>query len=242
MNHLDDGTLQAFLDDELPPDQRTGVAEHLLGCADCRAAKESLSQANETFSEKIALLDVAPHSGTDVPGRRNRALTGGAFVKAASLTLLLAAAASAAVPGSPVREWIARAVMPDDGDDAVVEQPAERAMPAPRSAPAGVAVAADGPVDVVLTGLEGTTIRLVETEEAAVAVSALGGQVDPVFVTGPGQLEVRDGEGGEVTVALPRSLDAARVLVDGRLYAEKVGGRLEIHVPAATVDGALVWR
>lgn len=243
MNHLDDGTLQAFLDDELAPEERAGVAEHVLVCDDCRASKEELVQATATFSEKVAILDVAAPSVSQAPARGRSGLPGGTFVKAASLTLLLAAAASAAVPGSPVRQWIDRAVEPETVRETtpVASEP-ELSPPAPAPLPAGVALVPTGPMEIVLTGLEGSTIRLVETDGPSVVVSAVGAAADPVFHTAPGTIGVRGGEGGEVTVELPRSMVSARLMVDGRLYAEKVAGQLEIHVPAETAEGVRIWR
>ncbi|NIP78944.1 MAG: hypothetical protein GWM90_06985, partial [Gemmatimonadetes bacterium] len=44
MTHLDEGTLQAFLDDELPSAERAEVAEHLLACETCQKAHEALMQ------------------------------------------------------------------------------------------------------------------------------------------------------------------------------------------------------
>lgn len=244
MNHLDDGTLQAFLDDELPPQERASAAEHLLECPQCQGTKEDLVRAHSVFSDAVSVLDVdAPGRMTSVtaatgPGTRFGA---GAFVRAASLILLVAAAASAAVPGSPVREWIVRAVEPAPVEEPVpVAEPAPDPVPAPAPAPAGVSLA-PRPVDVVLTGLEGSSIRLVETEGGRVTVSARGGETDPSFRTAAGRVEVRDGTGGEVTVEWPASLGTARLVVDGELYAEKVGGELRIHVPAETVEGARIW-
>lgn len=247
MRHLDDGTLQAFLDDELRPKDRADAAEHLLGCPQCQDTKDELVRAHSVFSEAVSVLDVdapvrtAPAAATSRTGVGFR---GGAFVKAASLILLLAAAASAAVPGSPVREWIVRAVEP-----APVEEPAPTVEPAPEpapapavpAAPAGVSLAAR-PMDIVVTGLENATLRLVETDgESVITVSALGATTDPSFRTGAGTLEVRDGVGGEITVEWPASLETARLVVDGELYAEKAAGELVIHVPAETVEGARIW-
>ena len=37
MSHVDEGTLHAYLDGELPPAERTAVEAHLAECARCRA-------------------------------------------------------------------------------------------------------------------------------------------------------------------------------------------------------------
>ncbi|MGK7312442.1 MAG: anti-sigma factor family protein [Candidatus Longimicrobiales bacterium M2_2A_002] len=241
MNHLDDGTLQAFLDDELPPQERASAAEHLLACPQCQDTKDELVRAHSVFSEAVSVLDVdppgraAPATRRAGPGRR-----GGPFVKAAILILLVAAAASAAVPGSPVREWIVRAVEPAPAEapaPAVEPEP----EPAPAPVPARVSLAAGQPVAVLLTGMEGSTLRLVETEGERVTVSAVGAETDPSFRTATGTLEVHDGVGGEITVEWPTSLETARLVVNGELYAEKAAGALRIRVPAETVEGVHIW-
>lgn len=241
MNHLDDGTLQAFLDDELRPGERADAAEHLLGCRQCRSAKDELVQAHSVFAEAVSVLDVEVPE-TSAPVRRGWSAGGRAFVKAAGLILVVSAAASAAVPGSPVREWIIRAVRPEP-----VEAPAtlEAVEPAPTPmppAPAGVSLPVTAPVEVALSDLDGTTIRLVETDGDRVTVSALGGEVDPVFNTAADRIEVRGAVGGEITVEVPRAVRQLRLLVDGELYADRDLGELRVHVPAETVDGARVWR
>ena len=251
MNHLDDGTLQAFLDDELRPAERADAAEHLLGCRRCRAAKDDLVRAHSVFSEAVSVLDVdAPSRSAPGSGRgfgrgfgrgSGRGLGVGALAKAAGLVLLVSAAASAAVPGSPVREWIVRTVSPEP----VAEAPAMAAtepVPAPVPMPAGVSLPAGAPVDVLLSGLDGTTVRLVPIDGESVAVSALGVETDPVFRTAAGRIEVRDAVGGEITVSVPRSAERARLMVNGELYAECEAGEVRVHVPAETVDGAHVWR
>lgn len=244
MEHLDDGTLQAFLDDELTAEERAAAAEHILACGDCREAREGLARANTVFSEAVAALDpTAPERR--VPERRESRrlhLGGGSLVKAASLILLVAAAASAAVPGSPVRQWIVDVVEPTP----VTETAAPEAVPVPvtapaEAAPAGVSVVPENGVEIVVTGMDGTAIRLVETDGRRVTVAARGADRDPVFTTGSGRIEIRGGVGGEVTVELPRSIRWARLVVDGELYAEKEGGALRLVVPAES-DGAHTWR
>jgi len=37
MQHLDEGTIHAWLDGELPPDDAESAARHVAGCAECRA-------------------------------------------------------------------------------------------------------------------------------------------------------------------------------------------------------------
>jgi hypothetical protein len=246
MTHLDDGTLQAFLDDELPACPRAEVAEHLLGCEQCHESYESLAQANAVFTQSVSVLDVEPPARSPAAGAlggRTRRSTA-TFVRAAGLVLALAAAASAAVPGSPVREWIERAVEPPAPEPApvvpVVVEVEEPAAPAP----SGVAIrpSSSGRLLVALIDLEDMEIRLESTNAAMASVSVVGAEREPTFSTGSGRVEVRNGAGGTVHVRLPAGVDGARVEVDGSLYAANRDGRLRTRVAADTADGAFIWR
>lgn len=250
MKHLEDGAMQAFLDDEMPAVERAGVAQHLLGCETCHERYQELTQANALFTQSVSLLDVEPPAATPptpTPAattamRRARAGTY-SFVKAAGLVLALAAAASAAVPGSPVRQWVANAIEPDraPAPQVVAEQaPAPVATLPP--APAGLSISpAGGTLVVSLDRMDGSAIRLAGAEGSQASVSVVGAERDPEFRTGPGRLLVRDGVGGTVHVRLPVNHDGARLEVEGRLYAESRGGEIRVLVPPQTVDEEFGW-
>lgn len=244
MTHLEDGTLQAFLDDELAPGERAQVAEHLLGCERCHETYESLAQANALFTQSVSVLDVEPPARKRATSGSSPVSTGTAsFVRAAALVLVLAAAASAAVPGSPVREWVLRTV-DRTSQPAGPEDPAPGATADRRpSAPAGVAVhPSNGSVLVALNGLEAMEVRLETASGTLARVSVVDAEREPGFRTSAGRVEVRDGTGGSIRVRMPAGVSGARLEVDGRLYAETTAGVLRIHVPADTVGGDIVWR
>lgn len=155
MTHLDDGTLQAFLDDELAPADRASVAEHLLACDRCQHAHESLTRANALVTQSASVLDVAPTapvrrrtSGHEGRAQQSRGRTRLAAVGRAAVlviaTAAVAAAAAAAVPGTPVHDWVTRALAPSDTEPPV-------APSAPPPAPA-VASGPDGVVEGVVRG------------------------------------------------------------------------------------------
>lgn len=151
MMHLDDGTLQAFLDDELAPADRASVAEHLLGCDRCQAAHDTLTRASALFTQSASVLDVAPAAPVrarpsgqvDASRRRTRRRTA-AVAKAAVLVVAVAAAASAAVPGSPVHQWMTRTLATPEAD-APGDPPMQPPPPAARPG-------ADGVVEGVVRG------------------------------------------------------------------------------------------
>ncbi|MEJ2503657.1 MAG: zf-HC2 domain-containing protein [Gemmatimonadota bacterium] len=247
MSHLEDGTLQAFLDDELAPAGRAEVAEHMLGCERCRTRHAGLSRANALFTDAMAAIDVAPP--VDVPSgapRRRARRSAGSLVKAAGLILALAAAASAAVPGSPVRMLIATVVDREPASAASEAPPVRPETPpveiAP-PAPAGVSIAtASDPVVVSLDGLTEVVIRLEATDAGTATVAVVGAERDPVFRTGSGRIDVAEGTGGQVRVSLPAGSPGSRLLVDGRVYAEIGEDGLTALVTAEADAGALIWR
>ena len=246
MTHLDEGTLQAFLDAELPVRERAAVAEHLLACAACRAEVDALKATNARLTEALAQLDVpAPAAAPPAVAPRRLSFGGPSLLRAAVLVLLVAAAASATVPGSPLREWIVEAVRPAP---AAVEAPRpvpevvrDPAAGAP-AAPVGVALSEAREVEVVVSGLEDAAIRLLRTDAAGVSVSAAGTVRDPVFRIGVDRIEVIGGAGGELVVEVPRGARMVRLVVDGRRYAEVVRGALHV-LEAGEEDGdGVVWR
>ncbi len=245
--HLDEGTLQAFLDEELPAGERASAAEHMLVCEQCRGAHDDLRRAGALFSYAVSLLDgeAAPAAATAVGRGEGRARRGGigSLVKAAGLILVVAAAASAGVPGSPVRVWVERIVARDDPEPAAAPVDAPDEEPAPPVAmPVGLAVVPSGDtLDIVLEDVSDVTIRLRRSGAEQATVSAAGSAVDPAFESGRGRIALRGASGGELIVELPETLTTARLLVNGRLYADVVHGRMEARVPAQERGGDLVW-
>lgn len=242
--HLDEGTLQAFLDDELATGERSAAAEHMLACEQCRTAHEGLKRANALFSDAVSSLDADSVSALPPAPARPvaRARWGaGSLVKAAGLILFLAAAASAAVPGSPVRLLVERVVQRD-----APEEPATAAAPAPAEPPAPqpvglVVLPASGALEVSIRDFRHGSIRVRLSGADEASVSALGTTEDPTFESGSGRIGVRGGSGGSLMVELPETLRAGRVLVDGQVYAEVTDGRLRVLVPARELGGELVW-
>lgn len=248
MAHLDDGALQAYLDGEITGRDRAATAEHLLTCGECRGRLDALKRANQRLTSALAALDVA--APAEAPRRplsaRSRLGVGGwSVVRAAVLVLVLAAAASASVPGSPVREWIAQVVRPaGPAAEMAPATPPEAPAPAPSPAvePAGISVPGLRDMDVVVTGLEGATIRLVRSGAPGLSVSARGGERDPLFRMGTGRIEVVGGVGGELRIEMPGSGGGLRLFVDGRPYAQFADEVLRLSEPAEREGDDVVWR
>ncbi len=107
--HRSEGEIQAFLDDQLLGRERAAMAQHLMGCAECRALYDELQAAKSLVSAQIGLLDVDPPAVPEPRVARRLARASGSLTKAAIL-VLLAAGAVAAASSAPVRDWVVRAV------------------------------------------------------------------------------------------------------------------------------------
>ncbi|HEX8672312.1 MAG TPA: zf-HC2 domain-containing protein [Longimicrobium sp.] len=243
MKHLDEGTLQALADGELAGGERRTADAHLAGCGACAAELASLRADHATLVAALARADVAPPTAAaQMSLRRRRAAAQWAgegrraLLRAAMLLVALGGVAFAAVPGSPLREWIA-------GDAPAA--PARPELPAlkPKAAPApampapaaGVSILPDGgAVRVVLNGAaKGLVVHARITSGELVEVSASGAAAGARFRTAPGRIEVLDAGAGEIRIALPRGADAAVVEVDGRVYVAKEGAELRVSPPGA---------
>src|SRR5688572_11458897 len=123
MAHIEQGDLQAYLDDEVGA--RAEIDAHVHSCAECAAELGRLREASTLFASAMHGMDTqAPvfsalaelkHSNgaAAVAPKRQPARVPLVRVPLARAALLLfgfAAAASATIPGSPVRAWLGDAL------------------------------------------------------------------------------------------------------------------------------------
>lgn len=249
MVHLSDDRLLAYLDGELDAGERGRVAGHLAECPRCAEELEALRSASASFSRALTLLDVpAPVAAAESAVRRRIrgprvSIMRGALLRAAVLVLGFAAMASAALPDSPVRGWLAEAwdqavsVFGDRRQVPVVMPPVVEDEPDQ----AGISILPEGGrVHILVKGLAPSArmrVRLIDGSR--LSVNALGAAADARFLTSRGRIEVLGGGPGELVIEVPRTVGAAVVEVDGRVYVEKEGDTLHARVPADT-DGVEV--
>lgn len=274
MSHASEATLVAYRDGELAPEERRALADHLEGCRRCAGRHAEVGRISDRLSAALAELDPpaptleaatlrrraglrvvpggrgsppgggrasGPATGTDAPKEafsRRRSLV------AAILLLVAFTGAAAALPGSPLRAWLADSVRaiaaffdPGEAPAPPALEPATDGDATPRS---GVAVAPyGGGVRISLLSPSPETVirvRLVDAPRASVL--ATGG----TYRTGRGSLEVLDAGSGEVTIEIPRATRWAVVEVDGRPVVEKRDGDLRLLAPADTVDSEIFFR
>jgi hypothetical protein len=263
MSHLDVGTLQAILDEDLAEAQRASAAEHLARCSECAAQLEELRTVSRLFASAVALLDRPERiSAASAPtlSQAERAprlvrlparvwqsatrMSAGSLARAAILLLVFAAAASATIPGSPVRDWLSYAwdrttsifsSGPESSEPAPLPKPAAHVTPAPAPAPAvpttaavaGVSVRPVGGQVEVLLNRPDATIRVRLVDGNRVVVQASGAAASARFQTGPGRIEVSGGGTGEFVIEIPRSTSLATIRVDGKVILRKQGASLK---------------
>lgn len=252
--HLGEGTLQALIDGELSPPERAQAETHLAACPACAAGLRELRGVHERVTSLLAGGDVAApvaQAQMSLRARRLRARPAvnwpQALLRAAILVLGLAGVAAAAVPGSPVREWITQNVLPHPRPHQrprlhpVVQAPPPARPPA--EATSGVSIRTEKDVvRVVLTGASPRleiVARLVDGDRAGV-VARGPHSASRRFRTSPGRIEVIGAGAGALEVNLPRSAGRAVVEVNGRVYVTKQGESLVLLPPATTGGGPSV--
>lgn len=237
MKHLDEGILVALRDGD-SPDGR--AEEHLHGCAECADALLETKRRSQGIAEALTALDepvdilrakAAVRRRLDSRRDRGRATTGSwwhAHLGRAAALLVLTAGAASALPWSPVRHWWVDAPTgtPASGAAAAVE-PTVATQDAPA---AGISVGVpEGRIRVVVTNAgPGTVIEVRWVERATARVSAPSGSG---FTYADGRAEV-DAASGPIEVELPRDAVDASLVVNGRIFLERVEGRLDVPGPA----------
>lgn len=260
MTHVEQGELQAYLDGEVPQSSRARIEAHINGCAQCAAELQQLRAAARLFAMLVRSSDAAAPTVSALAAvsaargdvaRRRFAYSRSSLAKAAVLLIGFAALASAAIPGSPVRNWISHVLAP--APRAASTLPAAPPVVATSSAPATVSASeiaalsiapSEGHVLILLSDAASDAvvrIRLVTSDRAM--VQAAGAAAHARFSTGPGRVEVVGVKSGVVTIDLPRSTADARVQVDGRTLFQKDGDQVHMSQPATTAtDSEFVFR
>lgn len=251
MTHVDEGVLQALADGELAGDERRFADRHLDACPVCRAELEGLRSASRDLAGALSLLDhrvprardyilAQPRKRPEPPRAWKR--SGWGLARAAGLVLGFAAAASATIPGSPVRGWLDGLLAPERQTVALSEPAAPEVAATTRAA----AVAEEAPVEAGISVLPSQgevrivlrdaspelVVRAVLVDLPRAGVFARGEAASARFSTGEGRIEV-DGAGpGELRIELPREAYNASVVVNGTPYLTKQGDQLRLAVPA----------
>ena len=214
--HPSDGALLALIHGELTSGEAAAVRSHLSGCAACAQRESALRTGDTEVGALLRLLDhpvprlTVPQGRSARHGLRRAAL-------AASLAVVLAGAAAAAVPGTALNRWIRSRL-----DGAPPTAP-RVASPTPAVGPTAPAQAAGGveiptPRALVVTFAEpepGGVLTVSATSRADASLQAYGGDV--AYQVGDGRIEVDNrSPAGRYTLEVPATLPRLTVLVAGR--------------------------
>lgn len=251
MTHLGEGTLQEMLDGELAAAPRAQAELHLASCPHCAEQLAELRGLGARASALLGLVEAHPPVlAAQAAFARRRRGAGAleqarrALPRAAVLVLAVAGAAAAAVPGSPVREWVGRLGVEARAPEQPAPPPpapqvqAPEAPPAP--APKAVSILPDGGrVRIVVSGSSSELrVRARLSSAPQAQVTATGAATSARFRTSPGRIEVVGAGPGEVVIDLPSAADAAVVEVNGRVYAAKDGATLRSLAPRVAGSAA----
>jgi hypothetical protein len=260
MMHVDSGTLQAMLDDEVGARDRMTVQAHLVSCTECAAEFDELRQLAAEARSAFAMLDAytpmlvgrvrVDPAVRRVPKRGFARFMPASLARAAALVLLVAGAASAAIPGSPVRrlagDLIERAsrLLGATSVPEVTQAPvAETPVPIVRDTTGGQAVQlADGAVRIeIYSATPGASIRVRVVNDRDAWVKTFG--IPARYRSGSGWMNVYDVDAEGAVVDLPRGARVASVAVNGnRFYVYENGVGRVIGQAAETLQDGAVFR
>ena len=229
--HLTDLDLHALLDGELLEIDAGPIRAHLSACAECARKRSELERERLETAALLASLDhVVPRPQVEVVIARGRGSRWhGRRALAAGLALLMVAVgAAAALPHSPVRQWLGR-VLGGERHHAAV---AIDANGAGLSRPSGVALHPGQSIDVVFRERQSSgSIRILLDSGSEAAVRTLGGAVR--FAVGSNSVVVDNVHASaSYEVLIPRSVPRARVRVGDRVVFAKDGAAISTNVPA----------
>jgi hypothetical protein len=210
--HLDDGLLAALVDDELDAAATTSARNHLAACTECHKRYAALLKDDAFVNQSLAALDretsVVPVGVIVARARRS----GRVIRWAAAVGLFLVAAGGLyALPGSPLRRWIA----------SVTAGNREQVPTPPR--PSGIAVEPGTSLRIVFAPPSvPSNLMIALTEGAMVDARRLDGTAR--FTAEIDRLLIEPGNtGGDFAIDLPRTAPRIEILVGTRRILLKDG-------------------
>ncbi|HKA60703.1 MAG TPA: hypothetical protein VKD28_18950 [Gemmatimonadales bacterium] len=200
--HLEEGPLEALLDNELDAVAAAEARRHLDACGQCRGELERLRSDASALEHALRALD---HPAPQIPVERivARAATRRLPLRwAAGIALLLLATGTAyALPGSPVRHWV----------DRLMGRAPKATMPG--ADVAGVALPPGQRLSVVFTEPRAPGIvSITLTDDSTIDVRRLGGAA--TFNAEPDRLRIETGNATtNFEIAIPRRAAWVEVIV-----------------------------
>lgn len=179
--HPTDGSLLALIHGESSPARAADIEAHLVSCPLCALRMDELRTGDAEIGRLLAALDrpvpqLAPPGGNARPRQIRRSLL------AASIALLVAGAAAAAVPGTAIHRWVQEQLgitsHRASGPAAPAISVPSSSSPAGEQAASGIEVPVTKALTIAFTQPEeGGTLIIARADRASASLSAFGGAV-----------------------------------------------------------------
>jgi anti-sigma factor RsiW len=226
MVHPSDDTLLALIHGELDDRAAASARAHLASCGECAGRSAALARADAETDALLTLLD-HPMTSRPMPVPRHAGPRWARPAIAASLALMLAGAAAAAVPGTALHQWIVSRFGAAPKTPPVTA-PVAPAPPTPPTQAGGVELPGSDALTVTFAAAEpaGRLMISVGTQPGAV-LHAYGGDV--AYQVGKGRIMVDNRRpAGRYTLEVPADLARLTVVVAGRPVFDSSRRRLDV--------------
>jgi hypothetical protein len=236
LEHLDDERIQRLLHDELDAAAQEDASRHLRGCAPCAGRLDEARREEEWIFEELSRTDDAlPHVDAQSVARLARREASRWMSRAAGVLIAIAAGGAVyAIPGSPVRGWVDRALLFFAGEagppprlEVATEGEEGAAARAPTSS--GIAVAPGERFAIRFAASQSEGVVAVSlTEEDEVVARALGAKV--TFTTDVSRLIIENfSSAASYEIELPKKAPWIEIEVGQRRLLLKDGPQIVGH-------------
>ena len=220
--HLDVETLERALHGELDPGPQTTVERHLAMCDVCAGR---LAEARRDERDLLGLLETIDHEPPAIDWRAvtheaRPGATARSLIAASLAFLVVVAGILYAMPGSPLRTFVAS--VSRDAPEPAAPDPTERAV-------SGIAVEPADPFEVAFAAPQRTgRIRVTIVPSSRLDLRVLGAPVE--LESGPDRLLISNqGSTSGYELLVPQALRSLRVTVAGQTVFDRRGD--EVSVP-----------
>lgn len=219
MQHLDNESIELFLSGELSESEAHSIRGHLAECQACVRRLEAARQQDQEIGSLLSLLDhpVPQVAAEDVMRRASRRWRR-SQIAAAGIVLLVVAGAASAMPGSPLRAWLAGLF---EGSQ---EEAPEQGRPVGVSG--GISVIPTEQFELVFeTSQESGVMQVTLADEAEFAVRAIGRA--PAYSVAPEQVRIENaGSTADYEILIPLAATNVRIRVGDYVVFAKQGASI----------------
>jgi hypothetical protein len=233
MTHPSEATLLAVAQGQPPVEDAVQILTHLRACEPCEVRVFELIRQEREIAALLAELDhpMPARSVTEIfrKGRAREVRRG--ILAAGIATLCAVGAAAAALPASPVHQWIRRRLLSPEARQAPAPRPARPAAAAPDAA-AGISLPAPMTLAVVLRQPQTSgVVDITLVDGGEITLRSRGGSVAYGLETGRIVVENRL-PALEYDVEVPVGMERFTLRVNDRIVFEKDGDQVRAARPA----------